>query len=118
MILFLIRIGLSLITMNARHVFTGPVLQLRWCTYSCHMAIIGLLNRTRDKEFINVVDSFNKNDIRVSLLISVQYLLITHRESPITMHAYYVYLHKVASGLDAHSSSYIVGDISPTFLIW
>ena len=31
---------------------------------------------------------------------------------------YYVYLSNVASGLDAYSSSYIVGDISPTTLIW
>ena len=31
---------------------------------------------------------------------------------------YYVYLSNVASGLDAHSSSYIVGDISATILIW
>jgi len=31
---------------------------------------------------------------------------------------YYVYLSNVASGLDARSSSYIVGDISPTILIW
>jgi len=45
-------------------------------------------------------------------IISVQYLLITYREMP-----YYVYLSNVASGLDAHSSSYIVGDISPTILI-
>jgi len=27
---------------------------------------------------------------------------------------YYVYLSNVASGLDAHSSSYMFGDISPT----
>ena len=31
---------------------------------------------------------------------------------------YYVYLSNVASGLDAYSSSYIVGDISATILIW
>jgi len=30
----------------------------------------------------------------------------------------YVYLSNVVSGLDAHSSSYMVGDISPTILIW
>ena len=29
-----------------------------------------------------------------------------------------VYLSNVASGLDAHSSSYIFGDIFPTILIW
>jgi len=44
--------------------------------------------------------------------ISVQYLLITYRESPT------IYLSNVASGLDAHSSSYIVYDIFPTILIW
>ena len=31
---------------------------------------------------------------------------------------YYAYLSNVASGLDAYSSSYIVGDISATILIW
>jgi len=43
-------------------------------------------------------------------VISVQYLLITNMGE--------VYLSNVASGLDAHSSSYIVGDISRTILIW
>jgi len=37
-------------------------------------------------------------------IISVQYLLIT----------YYAYL----SGLDAHSPSYIFGDVTPEILIW
>ena len=46
-------------------------------------------------------------------VISVQYLLITYREKPS-----YVYLSNVASGLDAHSASDIVGDISPKILIW
>ena len=32
--------------------------------------------------------------------------------------SYYAYLSNFASGLDAHSSAYIVGDISPTILIW
>jgi len=27
-------------------------------------------------------------------------------------------MQNVASGLDAHSASYIVGDVSPTILIW
>jgi len=46
-------------------------------------------------------------------VISVQYLLITYRESPNN-----VYLSNVASGLDAYSSFYIFGDISPKILIW
>jgi len=44
-------------------------------------------------------------------VIPVQYLLITYRP-------YYAYLSYVASGLDAYSSLHIVGDISPTILIW
>ena len=31
---------------------------------------------------------------------------------------YYTYLSNVASGLHAHFTSYIVGDITPTILIW
>jgi len=45
-------------------------------------------------------------------VISVQYLLIAYMGK-----SYYVYLSNVASGLDAHLSSYIFGDISLIILI-
>jgi len=45
-------------------------------------------------------------------VISVQYLLVTYRETSVT------YLSNVAIGSDSQSSYYVFADISFTILIW
>ena len=81
-----------------------------------HLFII-LIRIFNHYNLIPFIRSLSVHDVLCKMTvdaISVQYMLITYRESPTTL----ICIYNVASGLDAHSSSYIVGDISLTILIW